>query len=31
LRAIHGVVTSGLFVDLADEVLVAGPNGVRSL
>jgi len=31
LRAIHGVVASGLFVDLTDELIVAGPGGVRTL
>lgn len=31
LRAIHGVVASGLFVELASDVIVAGASGVRSL
>jgi ribose 5-phosphate isomerase A len=31
LRAIHGVVDAGLFQNLADAVLVAGPGGVRDL
>jgi ribose 5-phosphate isomerase A len=31
LRAIHGVVDSGLFYDVADMVLVAQPGGVREL
>jgi len=31
LRSIHGVVASGLFYDIAGEVLVAGPQGVRTL
>jgi ribose 5-phosphate isomerase A len=31
LRSIHGVVASGLFYDIAGEVLVAGPLGVRTL
>lgn len=31
LRAIHGVVATGLFYDLADEVLVADERGVREL
>ncbi len=31
IRAIHGVVASGLFVGLADDVIVAGADGVREL
>jgi len=31
LRAVHGVVATGLFVGIADEVLVADADGVRSL
>ena len=31
LRAIHGVVATGLFVGLADDVLVAGATAVRAL
>lgn len=31
LREIHGVVATGLFVGLADDVLVAGADGVRTL
>lgn len=31
LRTIHGVVATGLFYDLADEVLVADERGVREL
>jgi ribose 5-phosphate isomerase A len=31
LRTIHGVVATGLFVGLADEVLVAGAEAVRAL
>ena len=31
LRALHGVVDTGLFIDLTDEVVVAGASGVRFL
>lgn len=31
LRAIHGVVDAGIFVDLTDDVIVAGEHGVRTL
>ncbi len=31
LRAIHGVVDTGLFIDLANEVVVAGAGGIRFL
>jgi ribose 5-phosphate isomerase A len=31
LRAINGVVASGLFVGLTSEVIVAGPGGIRTL
>jgi ribose 5-phosphate isomerase A len=31
LRALHGVVDTGLFIDLTDEVVVAGVSGVRFL
>ncbi len=31
LLAIHGVVDAGLFVDLADDVIIAGADGVRTL
>lgn len=31
LRAIHGVVSTGLFVGLTDRVYVAGSNGVREI
>ena len=31
IRTIHGVVGCGLFVGITDDVIVAGPQGVRSL
>jgi ribose 5-phosphate isomerase A len=31
LRSIHGVVGTGLFIDIAGEAVVAGPDGVRSI
>lgn len=31
LRSVHGVVATGLFFDLADEVLIADADGVREL
>jgi ribose 5-phosphate isomerase A len=31
LKSITGVVDHGLFLDLADEALVAGPDGVQRL
>jgi ribose 5-phosphate isomerase A len=31
LRTIHGVVAAGLFYDVADDVLIGGPDGVREV
>ena len=31
LRAIPGVIETGLFVQRTDRVIVAGPNGVREI